>query len=359
MPLDNSVFSAVARQRSRRQQIRLGLFILHSLIFGAVLAATIAAQRNGSSGRAVMQRAVGAAEAFLDSLTPEQRALATLALNAKKRATWSNLPGCDGVIRNGLPLMAMTPAQEMTAMALVAAALSPEGFHKVMAIVDAEEAREQRTLPQSRVQGTPWRRQFCLAVLGQPSTGRTWMLQFGGHHLALNVTFVRGRPVVTPMHTGADPASYSLGAGTVRPLGDETDAAFALLKMRRPEQREQAVVGRESHDLVVGPGEDAKTIAPTGIKASTLTTTQREQLLTLIGAWVQIADTDTAAQKLAEVRSHLDDTYFLWSGATLPGSLMYFRVQGPTVLIEYSMQEPNHVHTIYRDPSNDYGGITF
>ena len=341
--------------------MRRVLAILYSLVIGAVLVATIAAQRGQQSSRAITERAVGAAEAFLAMLTPEQRALTGLELNAKTRSTWSNVPGCDGMIRNGLPLGVLTSAQEQAAMALVAAALSQKGLAKVIAIVDAEEAREQSVPPQFRgtARGKPWRKQFCLAVLGQPSTAGTWMLQFGGHHLALNITFVRGRRAFTPTHTGADPAIYSLGQATVRPLGDETDAAFALINMLTLEQREKAIAGSVAPDLVLGPGEDSRTIAPAGLKASTLTMAQRAQLLALIGAWVGIADDDTAAQKLAEIRSHLDDTYFLWSGSTLPGGLVYFRIQGPTVLIEYSMQEPNHVHTIYRDPTNDYAGIAF
>jgi hypothetical protein len=37
----------------------------------------------------------------------------------------------------------------------------------------------------------------------------------------------------------------------------------------------------------------------------------------------------------------------------------YYRIQGPHLVIEYAPQrdEPtNHVHTMYRDPPNDYGG---
>jgi hypothetical protein len=144
----------------------------------------------------------------------------------------------------------------------------------------------------------------------------------------------------------------------VRPLGDEKDKASALLNGLTPAQRKEAVLGVEVRNLVLGPGEDGRMIAPEGVRGSTLTATQRTLLADLIGEWVGIIGDDAAAAKMAEVKAGLDDTYFAWAGATTAGANAYFRIQGPAVFIEYAPQgnpaSGDHIHTIYRDPTNDY-----
>ncbi|MBI3762838.1 MAG: DUF3500 domain-containing protein, partial [Chloroflexi bacterium] len=108
--------------------------------------------------------------------------------------------------------------------------------------------------------------------------------------------------------------------------------------------------------LVLGPGQDGKTVAPEGIKGAALNEAQRATLLELIGAWVHILPEDAAASRLAALKAKLDDTYFAWYGPTTEGSAAYFRLQGPALVIEYAPQGgANHIHTIIRDPGNDYG----
>jgi hypothetical protein len=184
------------------------------------------------------------------------------------------------------------------------------------------------------------------------------MVQFGGHHLAINITVGGAGSVLTPTHTGAQPATYTLNGQTIRPLGDENDKAFALVNSLDAAQRKQAILGFEVRNLVLGPGTDGKMIQPEGIRGSSLNADQRTKLLDLAGEWISILDDAAAAAKIAEVKAHLNDTYFAWSGATTNGQAAYFRVQGPTVFIEYAPQGAagtDHIHTIYRDPTNDYG----
>ena len=312
---------------------------------------------------AAQQSVVKAAEVFLATLDSGQRAKAVLDLNAKTRTVWSNLP--TGVTlqvgateRNGLKIGDMTPAQEKAALALLATALSREGYEKAMAIVDADELLEQRSAP-TRKPGSRTifgRKEFYFAILGTPSTAASWMLQFGGHHLAINVTYAGAAHVLTPTHTGAQPASFSIEGRTVRPLGDENDKAFALINALEPEQRKQAILGVEVRNLVLGPGTDGKMIAPEGVKASTFNDAQRAQLVDLAGEWVRIVGDAAAAAKMAEIKSGLNDTYFAWAGPTTSGSGAYFRIHGPAVFIEYAPQGSgtDHIHTIYRDPTNDY-----
>ena len=195
-----------------------------------------------------------------------------------------------------------------------------------------------------------------------PSITNPWMLQFGGHHLALNITIAGNRGVLTPTLTGAQPASFQLQGRTIRPLGRESDKALALLKSLDEKQRRQAVLNYAVPDLVLGPGQDGKTIAPEGLKASSMTATQQARLIDVIAEWTGILNESSAAARMAEMKAELNETWFAWSGSATAeaGSNItaYYRIQGPHLVIEYAPQrdEPtNHVHTIYRDPTNDYG----
>jgi len=186
------------------------------------------------------------------------------------------------------------------------------------------------------------------------------MIQFGGHHLALNITLVGDQGTLTPSHTGSQPALYELEGKTVRPLGHETDKAFALINSLNDSQRKQAIIGAQMRDLVLGPGRDGQTIQPEGVKGSDLTDKQREMLLDLAGEWTGIMHDAAAKAKMEELKKNVAETWFAWSGPTQKGSAAYFRIQGPTVIIEYAPQRmgnnaTQHLHTIYRDPTNEYG----
>lgn len=311
-------------------------------------------------------RAVAAANAFLATLDQAQRLKANVDLNERTRTVWSNLPTgmamqVGATERNGVKLGDMTPAQEKAALALVAVTLSPDGFQKVMAIVDADEVLEKRTAPTrpptSRVRFG--RAEYYVGVLGKPSATDPWMIQFGGHHLAINVTLAGRQNVLTPTHTGTQPASYAVDGRTIRPLGDENDKAFALINALNPDQQKQAILGYEVRNIVLGPGTDGKMIAPEGVRASTFTSAQRAMLVDLTREWVDILGDEAAAAKMKEIQAGLGETYFAWAGATINGKGAYFRIQGPTVLIEYAPQgaadtNTDHIHTMYRDPTNDY-----
>ncbi len=311
-------------------------------------------------------RAVVAAEAFLGTLDQAQRAKANVDLNEKTRIVWSNLPTgmamqVGATERNGVKLGDMTPAQEKAALALVAATLSRDGFQKVMAIVDADEVLEIKSAPtrQASQRMRFGRAEFYLGILGKPSATDPWMIQFGGHHLAINVTLVGQQNVLTPTHTGTQPATFSLQGKTIRPLGDENDKAFALINALNPEQQKQAILSYEVRNIVLGPGADGKTIAPEGIRASSFTPAQRTMLVDLTREWVGILGDEAAAAKMKEIEAGLADTHFAWAGATTNGKGAYFRIQGPAVLIEYAPQgsgdtNVDHIHTIFRDPTNDY-----
>jgi hypothetical protein len=274
------------------------------------------------------------------------------------QAVWSNFPVSD-VPRPGLRLGSLSSAQRDATMHLLQVALSPKGYQKVLEIMGADQALSES--------GTPYCSGiacYTIGIFGEPGATKPWMLEFGGHHLGLNITMAGPHGVMTPTLTGAQPAVYTANGKTVRALAEENDKAFALLNALDDSQRKQAILNYEVGDLVVGPGHAGQVIQPEGLKGSAMSEEQRALLLNVILAWAGIVNDAYAQPRIAEIKAGLADTYFAWSGPTThaPGrnGSSYYRVQGPKVIIEFSPQgvggdSTMHVHTMYRDPTNDYG----
>jgi hypothetical protein len=274
------------------------------------------------------------------------------------KAVWSNFPVSD-VPRPGLRLGNLSAAQREAAMHLLQVALSLKGYRKVLEIMGSDQALSEGGTP--FCSGTAC---YTIGIFGAPSTSEPWMLEFGGHHLGLNLTMAGEHGVITPTMTGAQPAIYTSNGKTVRALAEENDKAFALLNALDDTQRKQAILNYDVHDLVFGPGRASVTIQPEGLKAYALNEKQRVMLLDVISEWAGIVNDTYALPRMAEIKASLDDTYFAWSGPTTHeagrNGGAYYRIQGPKVVIEFSPQgvggDPTmHVHTIYRDPTNDYG----
>jgi hypothetical protein len=335
--------------------IKKRMFTATLALFAGFLGLSGFAQGNPAAGQAT-EAIAAAAKRFLASLDDGQRAKAVYDFKDEaQRKRWSNLP--TGIIqRAGLRMGDLTPPQRDAAMAVLAAALSPQGYKKVVQIVEGDEMLKKAEGGRLMFGHD----EYYVSFLGQPSTNEAWMIQFGGHHLGLNITLVGNQGTLAPSHTGAQPAIYELEGKTVRPLGREVDKAFALMSSLNEAQRKQAILGFQMHDLVLGPGRDGQTIEPEGIKGSSLTDKQRELLLDLAGEWTGIMHETVANAKMDEMKKNVAETWFAWSGPTTEGAAAYFRIQGPTVIIEYAPQRlggdpTKHIHTIYRDPTNDYG----
>lgn len=322
---------------------------------GATKSATQQA-RTGTSEAEVQKQVVAAAQVFIDGLDQNLKTKVLFAFtDQEQRARWSNLP--TGIYqRRGVRLGELKAPQREAVMAILRAALSPAGFTKIKGIMDADEYLKLH----DRAPMAFGLDEFYISFVGTPSTTSPWLLQFGGHHLAMNLTYAGGAEVMTPTLTAVQPATFPQDGKTMRPLGAENDKAFALVNALDEGQKKQAILGSVMRDLVLGPGEDGKSIQPEGIKASAMTAKQQSMLLEVVQEWVGIAPAAASTAKMAEIKSHLDDTWFLWSGPTDPAKPAYFRIQGPTVWIEFAPQKlggdaTQHIHTIYRDPTNDYG----
>jgi hypothetical protein len=374
-----------------------------SALFGALVTFEFRSHASDATApAAAVSQTVRAAEAFLSTLNEQQRAKVVYTFDENgQRARWSNFP-TRVVPRGGLGLKDLTDAQRSAVRALLKSVLSEKGFEKVEEIREADDAfkahPQRPPFPPDKHGGAnpppfgdhkngpagqpPFHPPggggphgpghlppggdlfgsdlYYISFLGTPSEENAWMLQFGGHHLALNITVVAARGVLTPSLTGAQPATFQFNGKTVRPLGPENDKAFALMNALNDDQRKQAVLNYKVDDLVLGPGHDGETIQPEGLKASAMNEKQRALLLDLISEWAGIVNDGFAAARMEEIKAGLNDAWFAWSGPTTveagKNGTSYYRIQGPKLVIEYApQQEADHVHTIYRDPTNDYG----
>ena len=327
------------------------------------------------------QAIVVATRTFLDALTSEQREKVQFPFSLQPTATaahfkggmggnmiftgeqygqamWSNFPVSD-VPRPGLRLGSLSADQRDAVMGMLQTLLSPMGYQKVLDIMGSDQA-----LADSGTNFSAGRDVYTIGIFGAPSATAPWMVQFGGHHLGLNITMIGERGVLAPVLTGAQPAVYMSGGKTVRALNHENDTAFDLLHSFDENQRKQATIEHDVSELVLGPGHDGEMPPSEGLKASAMSPRQRILLLDLISEWACIVNDTYAAPRLMEIKAGLDDTFFAWSGPTTHeperNGAAYFKIQGPKVFIEFSPQQPGgdltmHVHTIYRDPTNGYG----
>jgi len=319
--------------------------------FGVLDSVPLAAASVGQT-----RQVIAAANAFLATLDDAQRDKVSFAFDdAAQRKRWSNLP-VGMAERRGLRLGDLKQNQRDAVLKLLGTVLSKMGYEKVVGIMESDEV-----LRKENSRGTPvfGRDEFFISFMGKPSASEPWMIQFGGHHLALNITIAGERGILTPSLIAVQPAKFVLDGKTVRPMGRETDMALELVNALSEEQRKQAILGSQMRDLVLGPGHDGETIQPEGLKTSTFNEKQTKLLLELVAEWSGIIHDQAAAVKLAEIKANLADTWFAWSGPLEAGK-GYFRVQGPTVIIEYAPQKLGgdvtmHIHSMFRDPTNDYG----
>lgn len=301
---------------------------------------------------------VAAATAFLATLSDSEKSSVLFDwTDTAQKQRWSNLP--QGAFqRAGLMWGNMSETQQNAWLAVMQATLSTEGYNRMIAEWNGDEVLASQGGGGGLTFGKKY---YYIAIIGTPSETDPWQWQWGGHHVTINATIVGPNVSLTPSFIGVQPATYTDANGnTVRPLGDIEDEAFALVNSLDATQQQAAILGSSPIDLVLGPGQDGKTIQSEGLPASQMTAEQQPALLHLIGHYAGLVNDEDAAARMAEIESTLDQTYFVWYGPTTPGSAAYFRITGPTVVIEYAPQQmggsaANHIHGIYRDPTNDYG----
>ena len=301
---------------------------------------------------------VAAAQAFLGTLTAEQRAAAMLALNDPARANWSNLPA--GIVRferNGVRIGDLNAAQTAAMHRFLSAALSADGYVTVVAVIGAEAVLAQ-TPNAARLQWSA--DNYWLAFFGAPSADKKWAWQFGGHHLAVNVTVVAGRSYLSPTFVGIEPAAYTSGEFTVAPLDGHIQAGLALINALDDQGRAAATITNRPREVWAGAGKDGLIPPLEGAKVADWSAAQRQLLLDTIMLWVGLLDAPSSRARLAEVRADLGNMHFAWFGPVDGSGSIYYRIQGPNLILEFSTQgnlgsDRGHYHSIYRNPTNEYG----
>ena len=324
----------------------------------AVASATAVAARPDVTAPAVgfsaHSSAVDAANSFLGSLSDSQREEALYSFDDAVRSNWSNLPaGVPRFDRNGVRTGDLDQAQTEALFVFLASALSAAGYETVLGIVGADaylsvDEGEDRFGDYN----------YWIAFFGEPSDANLWGWQFGGHHLAVNVTVSGGRSYLSPTFLGVEPASYPAGAATVTPLDSHGQAGVDLINSLDENQKAAARLYSRPGRIHTGAGQDGVIPSLEGFGASGLTGEQRELLVDVVAQWVGMLDFSSSSARLAEIRSELEQTHFAWHDGG--GESIYFRVQGPSLIIEFSTEsDPSenstHYHSIYRNPANEYG----
>jgi len=352
------------------------LLIAVSLVAVLIAGVAVSAQRSASA-------MVMAANAFVDSLTPEQRQLVMFPLESNERTHWNFIPD-EAFPRNGIQMKALTATQRKLAHALLQTGLSQRGYMTYNSIMELEtvlkgveeaERAGRRGAAQAAAPAAPGGGQsaaaapqfnrdplhYHISIFGTPGPDTVWGWRLEGHHVSLNYTVARGRLVrAAPTFAGTNPAEVKDGKQKgLRILGEQEDAARAFLKSLTPEQQKTAIIDNVAPgDIVTGNKVKVDPLEPVGIQTKSLDAARRLQLLDVVKTFAGLMPDEVAAERLGRIYSAgVDNLWFVWAGGTERGEKHYFRIQGPTFLIEFdnTQNDGNHVHSVWRDYTGDFG----
>src|SRR5215813_11660143 len=334
--------------------------LLHGLAAGAV-ASSIPPHASGQGAAPALSEVsdsvraamAAAAVAWLNALPSDARRRAVFGMPDKERENWHYVPRR----REGVPFKEMPASARASAHELMKASLSGMGYGKAVGVMRLEEVlRRLETFGLSRDPDN-----YAFTLFGAPGSSSPWGWRLEGHHLSLNFTLVPGKPVaMTPAFFGANPAQVPSGPQRgLRALAAEQDLGRALIQSLSDAQKSRAVIATHSlGDIVSGPGRAESLAAPAGLPVADMTGDQRTQAIRLVEEYARNMRGELAEQELARMRQ-ADPVliHFAWAGPIVPGEAHYYRLHGPTLLIEYdnSQNNANHIHSVWHDPRRDFG----
>ena len=309
-----------------------------------------------------------AAGEFLASLTGAQRAKTMFQVDDTEWRKWMNQ---HFYVRQGVGFKEMTEQQREATFGLLRASLSAKGLKLSRDIMRLNHTLGELNNDNFEEYGE-WL--YWITVMGEPSGKEPWGWQLDGHHLIINYFVLGDQVVMTPTFTGSEPVVAHSGKfkGTTV-LQDEQNKGLAMINALDEAQRKKATiqVSKTGNNNVSEAFKDNIVLDYAGIRASELSTKQKEQLLDLAWEYVRNMRDAHAKLKMDEVRRHIEDTRFAWIGGIEPKSVFYYRIQSPVILIEFDHQLPvglrrlaadpravdrEHIHTVVRTPNgNDYG----
>jgi hypothetical protein len=329
--------------------VRIGLLLAFvGLLIGHV---DLAGQRRSAPAM------TEAAKQFLSSLQPEQRSKATFAFSDEQRFDWHYIPR----ERKGVPFKEMTAAQRESAEKLLASALSARGLKKVHHVIrDLEVVLKELEAGRG---DSPIRdpELYYFTVFGTPGDASGWGWRVEGHHVSLNFAFLKGELVAwTPEFLGANPAEVRQGPHQgLRVLSVEEDLGFQLVQSLSEEQRKVAVLQNEApREIVTTNSRRVKPLSPDGVPASQMTAAQKQILRNLVTEFASRMADDLATERMKRLdNAGFDKVHFAWAGGQTRKDPHYYRVQGPTFLIELDnvQNQANHIHAVWRDFNGDFG----
>jgi hypothetical protein len=328
------------------------------LLLGAIAAHPLSAQTPADRGASTA--AVLAARAALRALSDSTRPAATFSFDTTERSNWFYVP----LDRRGLTLARMTAEGRARVDSLLLTGLSPSGFATAKSII-----RHESILHDIEAAGPPEMRRFVrdsnkyyLSVFGQPDASDAWGWRVEGHHLSVNYTEIgRSVQVVSPVFFGANPARVPSGpkAG-LRILAAEEDLARDLVKMLDGVQRKRAIFSDTAFaEIETRNDPKARALKAEGLRATDMTPSQRAQLRRLLDHYAGRISASARAHAMRDVEDGgFGELRFAWAGSTEVGQAHYYRIHGPTILVEYDNQQnsANHIHTVWRDLRHDFGG---
>ena len=313
-------------------------------------------------GEAGAKAALAASEALLGSFDEEMRSKFIFDLHAPERANWSNLPA--GIVdRTGISVAEMSDEQRAHLFAFLSSSLGEEGYESVMEVMAAEAFLSS----DERAERLKWDPQnYWISFFGTPSAAAPWGWQFGGHHLALNLSVENNRvETMSPSFVGTEPAIFTLNGVDYEAVLDMHRAGFAVYSALDEAQQIKADAGDIPEDVLAGPGNDGVLPPMIGLYSAEMTAEQKTLLLAAINEWLSIQPDENASRRMAMIEGDLDDISFAWRGNDQVNTPTYMRIQGPDLIIELlstggnigqSASGQGHYHTIYRVPSMEYGG---
>ncbi|MEQ8336231.1 MAG: DUF3500 domain-containing protein [Cyclobacteriaceae bacterium] len=299
---------------------------------------------------------VQAANDFINSLDGNQKSKAIFDFKDEERYNWHFIPR----EREGLDLRNMNQEQKIKAFALLNTFLSDKGVEKAKSIMQLEIIlKALENLPPENDRRHP--EKYYFSIFGQPTDTKPWGWRLEGHHLSINFTSVTGEVTVTPAFWGANPANVPSGDKKgLRVLKDEEDLGRGLVKLLSPDQQKVAIIMEDApDDVVTGADRKASLEKFSGLKYTDMNAAQQtlvQQILELVFSNVT-PDIAKAQMQVLQEAGGMDALYFAWAGSLEVGKRHYYRVHGPSILVEYdnTQNDANHIHFVWRDLTNDFG----
>ena len=277
----------------------------------------------------------------------------------EERYNWHYIPK----ERKGITLNDLTAEQKKAAMNLLHTALSNTGVDKALAIMQLETVLKA---VENRPENDHYRDtgNYHFSIFGNPAKDPIWGWRLEGHHVSFNFSSENNRLVSgTPGFLGSNPAIVLSGPEKGKQiLKDEADLGFELLHSLDEKQTEKAVFSKDAPgDIITVASRKAMISDPKGILYSELNKLQQKIFMQLLSIYIHRYTKLFAEDMMHEIEAAgLNNLHFAWAGANQPGvgNPHYYRIQGPTIIIEYdnTQNNANHVHTVIRDLKHDFGG---